>query len=194
MPSQIRHIGITGLPLAIFRRVLEAAPPGCVDVVRGSKVISFTLKPYPQALSYCRYHLADTALLRLLPLLHAKRVGVINASPLSMGLLTDAGPPAWHPAPPALKEACAAAAAQCRARGGDLARLAIQHAVRHDDIATTLVGMCTREQVRANVACAVAAFAPPSEEDVAMRAVVDAILAPVMGITWSSGRSDNNGE
>jgi aryl-alcohol dehydrogenase-like predicted oxidoreductase len=30
--------------------------------------------------------------------LQEKGVGVINASPLAMGLLTEQGPPTWHPA------------------------------------------------------------------------------------------------
>lgn len=35
---------------------------------------------------------------------------VLNGSPFSMGLLTDAGPPEWHPASAALKDACKQAA------------------------------------------------------------------------------------
>jgi len=38
-----------------------------------------------------------------LPYLKSKGVGVITASPLSMGLLTENGPPEWHPAPSELK-------------------------------------------------------------------------------------------
>jgi L-galactose dehydrogenase len=47
-----------------------------------------------------------------------------------MGLLTPQGPPEWHPAPPELKAAAAAAAAHCSALGLDLARLALQFAVK----------------------------------------------------------------
>ena len=39
-------------------------------------------------LSYCHCCLVDRSLLQLLPYLHSKGVGVINASVLSMGLLT----------------------------------------------------------------------------------------------------------
>ena len=39
-------------------------------------------------LSYCHCCLVDRSLLELLPYLHGKGVGVINASVLSMGLLT----------------------------------------------------------------------------------------------------------
>jgi len=47
-----------------------------------------------------------------------------------MGLLTPQGPPAWHPAPPELKQAAAAAADYCKAQGLDIAKLALQFAVR----------------------------------------------------------------
>jgi L-galactose dehydrogenase len=78
----VRHVGITGLPLGVFPYVLDRAPPGSVDVV----------------LSYCHYCLNDTSLAGLVPYLRSKGVGVISASPLSMGLLTPQGPPSWHPA------------------------------------------------------------------------------------------------
>jgi L-galactose dehydrogenase len=115
---------------------------------------------------------------------------LISASPLAMGLLTPQGPPAWHPAPAALRAACGAAAQLCAARGADISQLAIQHAVRNEGVATTLVGMCTRKQVQANVACAVAAFSVP--EDAALRRDVDAVLAAVKDLTWASGRPENN--
>ena len=82
--GKVRHVGITGLPLAVFRTVLDRVPPGLVDCV----------------LSYCHYSLNDSSLEDLLPYLQQKGVGVISASPLSMGLLTAQGPPAWHPASP----------------------------------------------------------------------------------------------
>lgn len=85
--GKIRFIGITGLPLGIFSYVLDRVPLGTVDVV----------------LSYCHYGINDTTLEDLLPYLKSKGVGVISASPLAMGLLTESGPPEWHPASPELK-------------------------------------------------------------------------------------------
>lgn len=58
------------------------------------------------------------------------QVGIISASPLSMGLLTPQGPPEWHPAPPEVKEAARAAADYCRDQGTDLAKLALQFSVK----------------------------------------------------------------
>lgn len=65
--------------------------------------------------------------------------------PLPCGALQ--GPPDWHPAPQQLKDAARRAGEAAGARGVSLARLAIKEAVKNEDIATTLVGLCTPEQV-----------------------------------------------
>jgi len=41
-------------------------------------------------------------------------VGVINASLLSMGLLTGRGPPSWHPAGTEIRDTCRKAAEFCK--------------------------------------------------------------------------------
>ncbi len=165
--GKARFLGITGLPLKVFRDVAARAP---VDTI----------------LSYCRYTLSDTALESLLPWLREKKVGVISASPLSMGLLTEKGPPAWHPAPDAIKAACARAAAHCRDRGSDIAKLALQFAVANEDIATTLVGTASPANIEKNVRW----IGEPADEE--FLADVRAILAPVQNCTWPSGRPENN--
>jgi L-galactose dehydrogenase len=165
--GKARFIGITGYPLAMFRTVLERA---AVDTI----------------LSYCHYALNDTALEGLIPYLTEKGVGIINASPLSMGLLTERGAPEWHPAPAPLKAACAQAAEQCRSRGSDIAQLALQFALSHPSIATTLVGTASPENLRKNVAWS------EHSPDLTLLAEVQAILAPVLNTTWSSGRPENS--
>ena len=107
-----------------------------------------------------------------------------------MGLLTGRPLPDWHPAPPDLQYACTRAAAHCRARGADLATLALQwslHGGADDAIATTLVGMASADDVRRNVAAAEAG--PP---DPALLAEVSDLLAPVHNVSWPSGRPENN--
>lgn len=54
-------------------------------------------------LTYCHYALNNTSLRDILPFLKEHNVGIINASALSMGLLTRQGPPDWHPAPKVIK-------------------------------------------------------------------------------------------
>ena len=47
-----------------------------------------------------------------------------------MGLLTDEGPPVWHPAQKEVLDACREAARHARSRGWDIASLALGVAVR----------------------------------------------------------------
>ena len=78
----------------------------------------------------------------------AKGIALMAAAPLSMGLLTQAGPPDWHPAPEELKEACRNAAYICREEYGvDIASLAILFALAQGEIPCTLLGMKSVEEV-----------------------------------------------
>jgi L-galactose dehydrogenase len=165
--GKARFVGVTGYPLAALRRVVQEVP---VDTI----------------LSYCHYELNDTSLLELVPVLKQRGVGIISASPLGMGLLSNRGTPAWHPASAPLKKACAKAAAVCRDRGASIERLAIQFALANPDIATTLVGSASPKNMRQNIAWA---SEPP---DRALLDEVQRILAPVHNVTWPSGRTENN--
>ena len=113
--GKARFVGITCLPVRLFKEVMDQ-----VDV--------------DQIQSYCHYGLNDTALADILPYLREKQVGIFNSAPLSMRLLTQEGPPAWHPAPAAVAAKCAEAAAYCASQGADLAKLALQFSVSHSDL------------------------------------------------------------
>jgi len=165
--GKVRFVGITGLPLKIFRYVLDRAE---VDTI----------------LSYCHYALNDTSLETLIPYLQEKQVGIINASPLGMGLLTERGTPPWHPASEEIKETCARAVAYCRNKGVDIARLAIQFALANPDLSTTLVGTANPENLEKNVKWLEGPI------DTELLAEVRAILAPIHNKTWLSGRPENS--
>jgi aryl-alcohol dehydrogenase-like predicted oxidoreductase len=165
--GKVRYVGVTGLPLKIFREVLTHTN---VDVI----------------LSYCRYSLNDTSLLQLIPMLKEKGVGVISASPLSMGLLSDQGPPEWHPAPADIRNACAKAVQYCQEHGANISRLALQYSVANDDIATTLVGTAKEQNIRLNAQWV------DEPIDQQLLAEVLKILEPIHGKTWPSGRMENN--
>lgn len=70
-----------------------------------------------------------------------------------MGLLTQSGPPDWHPAPAEVQRLCKEAVAQCGSADtfGNPSGIALKFALRNPEIPTTLVGMCTREQARARM-------------------------------------------
>ena len=167
--GKVRFIGITGLPLKIFTEVAARVP---LDTI----------------MSYCRYTLFDTSLLTIVPAMQKRGIGIINAAPISMGLLSDRGPPAWHPAPAAIQKACAEAAALCRTKGGSLAKLAVQFAVAEPRIATTVVGTANPENFHSNCRW----IHEPIDQD--LLALVRKVLAPIHNQTWPSGLPDNHDE
>lgn len=172
--GKVRYIGITGLPLNAFTYVLDRVPPGSVDVI----------------LSYCHYSINDTSLEDLLPYLKSKGVGVITAAPLSMGLLSENGPPKWHPAPSQLKSVCAAAAAHCKTKGKNISKLALQYSLKNKDTASVLVGMNSIQQVRENVAATIEVEEGQSIDQELLDEVA-AIIKPMKNLTWPSGIGHN---
>lgn len=165
--GKARFIGITGLQLNMLRRVAEAVP---VDIV----------------LSYCRYNLLIADLDdRLTPFVKEHGIGLINASPLHMGILTAGGPPPWHPASKEVKDAGRAIVELCQRRGARASDLALQFAFAHPYVAATLAGMPTVEQVRQNVAAA------SRVADEALLAEVRDLAAPFIKRSWPSGLPEN---
>lgn len=165
--GKVRFVGITGYPLHLLKEVAEATE---VDTI----------------LTYCRYNLLDTSMDTVLtPLARRKGIGLINASPLHMRVLTEQGAPEWHPAPKRVLAAAQEAARYCRERGVDIAELAMQFALAHEDVAVTLVGMSKVRHVEQNLK--VVGTAP----DPQLLAEVRRILAPVANIAWKEGRPEN---
>lgn len=165
--GKARLVGVSGLPLGAL---LRCARTGLLDAV----------------LSYCHRTLLDTTLDAALPEFQERGVGVLNASPLAMGLFSPQGPQSWHPAPAAVQEHCRRAVEHCRRAGADPARLALQFAMAQPGVASTLCGAASPAEV---AACAAAAAEPI---DQALLAEVRALLAPVRDVTWRQGRPENN--
>lgn len=161
--GKCRFIGMTGYPIRLLARAMETCK---LDVI----------------ISYCHATLLDDGMqTELIPVAQRRGTGIINASAMSMGLLTMAGPQDWHPAPEAVKVACRKAAEICKKHQADLAQLAMQYPLLDDRIATTLVGMKTPAEVESNLA---AEAAPVNQE---LLKEVLAVLAPVKNVRWDSG-------
>jgi aryl-alcohol dehydrogenase-like predicted oxidoreductase len=157
--GKVRFVGITGFPLNIFNHVLDRTE---VDTI----------------LTYCHYSLNNTTLGKLIPKLEHKQIGIINASPLSMGLLTNRGTPGWHPATEEIKTVCGKAAAYCHERGNDIAQLALQFSLANPRIHTTLIGTANPENLQKSVKWLESAV------DEELLAKVQKILEPIRDKTW----------
>lgn len=112
-----RFVGITGYPLGPLREVVERSK------VKISSV-----------LSYSRLTLSDSSLVNDFEFYKSHGVGIINASPVGMGLLTHAGVQPWHPATEEIKRACKSAIAYCDAQGVDIAKLTTNFSCNFEEV------------------------------------------------------------
>ena len=160
----VGHVGITDLQLKNLKWVIDHSEEGTVESV----------------LNFCHYCLNDDELVDYLDYFEGKGIGVINASPLSMGLLTMRGVPDWHPAPKPLVEACAKAAQYCREKGYPIEKLAIQYSVANPRIAGTLFSSANPENVKRNIEWA------NQEADAQMVAEVRKIIGDQQRVTWAN--------
>ena len=134
----VGHVGITDLQPENLQWVVAHSPEGTVETI----------------LNFCHHCLNDDLLVDYLDWFEAHGIGVINASPLSMGLLSVRGVPSWHPAPASLVDACRRAADYCTEKGYPIEKLAVQYAISNPRIATTLFSSARPENVRLNLAYA----------------------------------------
>ena len=131
----VGHVGITDLQLENLQWVIEHSPAGTIESV----------------LNFCHYCLNDDKLIDYLDYFEERGIGIINASPLSMGLLSQRGVPDWHPAPLSLVEACQKAVQHCLSKNYPIEKLAIQYSVSHPRIATTLFSSANPQNVIKNI-------------------------------------------
>ncbi|MDO4758311.1 MAG: aldo/keto reductase [Rikenellaceae bacterium] len=160
----VSHVGITDLQLENLKWVIERVPEGTVESV----------------LNFCHYCLCDEKLADFMDFFEEHNVGIISASPLSMGLLSERGVPDWHPAPKPLVEVCAKAAQHCKSKGYPIEKLAMQYALSNDRIATTLFSSANPANVKKNLAF----IEEPIDWDL-VREVQD-IIGDQMRVSWAN--------
>ena len=131
----VKHVGITDLQLENLQWVIDHVPTGTVDSI----------------LNFCHFCLNDDKLVDYLDYFESRKIGIINASPFGMGLLSSRGVPDWHPAPKALVQACKEAADYCEQQNYPIEKLAIQFSISNPRISTTLFSSASPENVLKNI-------------------------------------------
>ena len=153
----VGHVGITDLQPENLKWVIEHSEEGTVESI----------------LNFCHYCLNDTLLKEYFDFFEGRGIGVINASPFSMGLLSMRGAPDWHP--------CARAARYCDEQGYPIDKLAIQYSTScNGHIATTLFSSANPKNVLKNVEYV--------NEPIDMQLVekVQEIIGDQMGVRWKN--------
>ncbi|XP_030240308.1 L-galactose dehydrogenase isoform X1 [Drosophila navojoa] len=132
--GKARFIGITGYDVDVLKECAERAQ-GRVELV----------------LTYARYTLLDNSLVDYLDFFKSQNLGIICAAAHALGLLTNAGPQPWHPAPDDQKATARQAAEVCIKQGVQLGKLAMYYTSRLRDVSTFLVGNQTRQLLHTNL-------------------------------------------
>ena len=122
--GRVRYVGISGYPVRVLAELAEL-------------VLEKTGEPLDAVLSYSNFCVQNSQLGAPDVLARFRNAGVecvLNASMLSMGLITTRGAvegliAGWHPAPPGLREACTALAGIAQRAGEHLEEVAIRWAV-----------------------------------------------------------------
>ncbi len=165
--GKVRYLGVTGYWPHMLARILKATK---VDTV----------------LNYCHSNLlADDMDSDLTPIARKLGVGLINASPLHMGLLSGLGIAEWHPAPRVLKDAAAGIVQLCRANDVRPAVVGLSYCFSHPFVASTLVGFCSPAQVDDAV------FALEQKTPLELLRQILRLVEPVRNLSWSSGLPEN---
>ncbi|KAJ1923325.1 hypothetical protein IWQ60_005958 [Tieghemiomyces parasiticus] len=172
----IRQVGISGYPLPTLLRIAE------IQHDCGT--------PLDVVFSYCHFNLHNRQFQDYAPRFRAFGVKyLINASPLSMGLLrASRDPPDWHPANDALRAAAREAVALCRKRGLDIAELATRFSLDGNTdgmFDTTVLGISNAHEIRQAVEWL---NAGPVTDPVAAETLQDLleIFRPFEAYTWPS--------
>jgi len=132
--GRVRYIGINSYSIEHLKTCLEK-----------SKVKIDTI------LTFCHACLDDSSLLDHTSYFREKNVGILNASPMSMGVFTDIGPPKWHPAPKEVKDQVRAAFEYCKANNINLKKLAFNYSVLQPDIDITISSTASEEILDENM-------------------------------------------
>ncbi|KAL0089359.1 NADP-dependent oxidoreductase domain-containing protein [Phycomyces blakesleeanus] len=180
--NKINYVGCTGYPLPVLLKIAKH------QHAKG--------QPLDIILSYCHYSLNDTTLSDYADAFRAAGVRyLLNASPLSMGLFRESGPPEWHPAHPELREAVHKCALLAKENGLNISEIASRFSFsgrQQFNLDTTVIGIGKREEAKAAVAAIKRmkdieqGKEKLSETEQKVLDQIHAILKPYKNFTWQS--------
>lgn len=181
-----RTLGMTGYPLQVQHQILQRSLEQHGSV-------------WDQAMTYAHFNLHDTSLTTQPIGQHVsfadycllQGIAVLAAAPLSMGLLTQRGPPEWHPASNELKQACKQASAICTGQGVDISTLALCMALADPRIPCTILGM--KDVAEVDIVSSVARRFVNVDESLSQPEILKQVLSDDESRAWNLLRDPLNG-
>ncbi|KAF1743586.1 hypothetical protein MXB_5450 [Myxobolus squamalis] len=130
--GKTKNIGISGYSLSFLKDI----------IVKSTIKIDFVI-------TYSRYTIFDDTLKDFLSFFEVsfsvidrkeQNIVVINGSPTGMGLLTQSGPPYWHPAHQTLKDSCKLVVSEFEKYNLNVSECAVKYALNNQLIDVLLIG------------------------------------------------------
>lgn len=170
----VKNVGLSGYPVDYIYKLAVK-----VNETFGS--------PLDIVLSYCHFCLQNTTLESYASKFYedAKLKVLVNASPLSMGLLRSQGPHEFHPASPELKEAVNKAVKYVSSQGVDFADLAVRFSLSQWS-GPTVFGLSSVHEVENAIKIYWSAKSQ-AEKDKPLVEEVKKILGDQYNQSWESG-------
>jgi len=166
--GKARFVGITGLPVRYLAHIAREVE---IDTI----------------LSWGHYNLLEDEINdELVALSREKDLGLMNAAPLMQRILSDAELPEWHRSPDEVKALQPKLIELCKNYGLDLSQVAMNFAMNHEGISTTIVGMCEPDIVNKNLAAIDLSI--PDE----LMVSIEKLVAPYKNKMWFEGKPENN--
>ena len=129
--GKVKYIGFSCYPINLIKKVVEKSFIK-IDVI----------------LSYAHYCLLNDKLTSIIPFLKENNIGIINASPLCMGLLTTNSVPDWHPATYDMVNFIKDVATRVHVKYmSKIEDYALAYPLYNSEITTTLVGIRTLKEL-----------------------------------------------
>ena len=130
--GKARYIGFSCYPVDLIKKVIEKSHIK-IDVI----------------LSYAHYCMLNNKLDNIIPFLKDHDVGIINASPLCMGLLSTNPVTEWHPAPFSMSSYIQHQSLLLQMRTKvKIENYALNYVLYNSNISTTLVGIRTLDELK----------------------------------------------
>jgi aryl-alcohol dehydrogenase-like predicted oxidoreductase len=164
LEGKVRFFGISTYPVDLWKQVIAT--------------VDFDI-----AMTHSHYCLSDTLLLDLTDAVETKGIGIVNSSPLLMGVLTARGPADWFPITWEEKALVRQAVDFCRRHRTTIEKLAIQFSVANERIPTTLTSSSNPDRIRQSIENALVA------PDTGLVREVRAILEPLVNRDWNFGET-----
>ena len=122
-----------------------------IDKIRGIGINSYPIYPLEKIIestkikidsvgTYAHHTLINDSLTDYVPYFKKKNIKIINSSPLAMGLLTNNGPPSWHPASNNMRNSVLDIINYCEKKKENVEDISMRFSLSNQNILTTITG------------------------------------------------------